>query len=216
MMEIGSSFYGGLGFFFFFANLLPKLQKLFGLISFVAMVSGGYPMADCGAGMGAAMTYGRGMDHGIEVYGGLAEGLTNTNTGCIHTMGSRASVNSVGRAGSVSYGMGHGSGVGSGGYSPTSGGYSSSVSSKHVVTSGGGRHSSGKSGDSSCGNVHHSAGGIHHAVAASGSTGKSGSGKHSSGGSGHGGMIGAVLSSRGEGNAGARSATSRSSTSRRY
>ncbi|XP_060109144.1 keratin, type II cytoskeletal cochleal-like [Heteronotia binoei] len=188
----------------------------------VAMVSGGYPVGECGPGMGAGMTYGaigRGVDHGIGVYGGMAEGFTNASAGCVHTMGSRASVNSVGRAASVGYGMGHGSGVASGGFSPTSGGYSSSVSNKHVVTSGGGRHSSGKSGDSSSGNAHHSVGGMHHAVAASGSTGKSGVGRHGSGGSGHGGMVGAVLSSRGEGSTGgfrSAHASSVSSTSRKY
>nr|XP_056723237.1 keratin, type II cytoskeletal cochleal-like [Euleptes europaea] len=174
----------------------------------VAMMSGGYPVGECGPGMGAGMTYGA-----VGGYGGVAEGFTNASTGCVHTMGSRASVNSVSRAASVGYGMGHGSGVGSGGFSHASGGYSSSVSTKHVVGSGGGRHSTGKSGDSSCGNVHHG-GGIHHA----GSTGRAGMGKYSSGGSGQGGMVGAVMSSRGESSAGARNVhvSSVSSTSRKY
>ncbi|XP_054859744.1 keratin, type II cytoskeletal cochleal-like [Eublepharis macularius] len=187
----------------------------------VAVMSGGYPVGECGPGIGAGMAYGavgRGADHGVGVYGGMAEGFTNASAGCVHTMGSRTAVNSVGRAASVGQGIGHGPGVGSGGgFSPTSGGYSSTVSTKHVVTSGGGRHSSGKSGDSSCANVHHGVGGIHHAVAGTSNMGKSGIGKHSPVGSGPAGMVGAVLSSRGEGNVGARSVhvTSVSST-RKY
>uniref|UniRef100_A0A8D0BVF8 IF rod domain-containing protein n=1 Tax=Salvator merianae TaxID=96440 RepID=A0A8D0BVF8_SALMN len=89
----------------------------------------------------------------------------------------------------VGYGIGHGSGVGTvGGFSSRSGGYSSSVTNKHVVTSGGYRHSSGVSTDGSCISGHH--GGLHHVVGGAGNgvystgasnMGSSGIGMHSSG-----------------------------------
>ncbi|XP_048343942.1 keratin, type II cytoskeletal cochleal-like isoform X1 [Sphaerodactylus townsendi] len=185
----------------------------------VAVVSGGYPVGECGAGIGSGMAYGAlggGIDHGVGGYGNVAGGFTSVSTGCVHTMGSRASVNPVGRAASVGYGIGHGSGASSGGFSPTSGGYSPTASTKHVVSSGGGRHSSGKSADSSCRNAHHNVGGIHHAGA--GSPGRAGVGQYSSGGSGQGGMGGGVLNSRGEGRAGARNmhVSSVRTSSRKY
>ncbi|XP_042303531.1 keratin, type II cytoskeletal 5-like [Sceloporus undulatus] len=143
----------------------------------VTMVSGGYPVGECAPGIGGGVAYGgavgRGIDHGVGTYGGVGEGFSSGSAGCIHTMGPRTSAGSVGMASGVSYGTGHGAGVGAGG----TGGYASSVTSKHVVGAGGGRHSSGISVDGSCASGHH--GGIHHAVGGAG-----GSGGHSIGGAG--------------------------------
>ncbi|KAH0629117.1 hypothetical protein JD844_010950 [Phrynosoma platyrhinos] len=140
-----------------------------------AMVSGGYPVGECAPGIGGGVAYGgaRSLEHGVSTYGGVGEGFTSGSAGCIHTMGPRTSAGSVGRASGVSYGIGHSSGVGAGG----TGGYASSVTSKHVVGAGGGRHHSGISVDGSCASGHH--GGIHHAVGGAG-----GSGSHSIGGTG--------------------------------
>ncbi|XP_061470890.1 keratin, type II cytoskeletal cochleal-like [Rhineura floridana] len=164
----------------------------------VAMVSGGYPVGECAPGMGSGMAYGaavgRGVEHGVGAYGGVGGGFSSGSAGCIHTMGARTAASSVGsssagRGAGVGYGIGHSSGVvgTGGGYSSKSGGYTSGVTTtKHVVTSGGGRHSSGISADGSCGNGHH--GGIHHAVGGAGSImSSSGSGGYSTGACGIGG-----------------------------
>nr|XP_060620180.1 keratin, type II cytoskeletal 7-like [Anolis sagrei ordinatus] len=143
----------------------------------VTMVSGGYPVGECAVGMGGAVAYsgamGRGLEHGVGTYSGVGEGFSSGSAGCIHTLGSRASAGSVGRASGVGYRIKHASGSGSGGV----GGFGSSVTTKHVVGAGGGRHSSGISVDGSCASGHH--GGIHHVVGGAG-----GSGGHSIGGSG--------------------------------
>ncbi|XP_032994321.1 keratin, type II cytoskeletal cochleal-like [Lacerta agilis] len=146
----------------------------------VAMVSGGFPVGECGPGVGAGMAYGaavgRGVEHGVGAYGGVGDGFSSGSAGCVHTMGSRTAAGSVGRAAGVGYGIGHGAGVGgAGGFSSRSGGYASSITTaKHEVTSGGGRHSSGISTEGSCGGGHH--GGIHHAVGGAGGISSSGSG----------------------------------------
>ncbi|XP_044299039.1 keratin, type II cytoskeletal cochleal-like [Varanus komodoensis] len=186
----------------------------------VALLSGGYPVGECAPGMGAGVSYGAaaglGVEHGVGTFGGMAEGFGPGN--CVHSMGSRSG--SAGRASGVVYGVGQGAGVGTtGGFSSKSGGYGSSITTaKHVVTSGGGGHSSGLSVDGSCVSGHHS--GIHHTTGGAGSImgasggysgmacgiGGSGIGVHSGGAGSGGGIHGAQYgSSHGECPTGVRS-----------
>lgn len=224
---------------------VPLMEPNLSFFVFLAaMVSGGYPVGECapgmGAGMGAGIPYSAavGREHGMGAFTGMGDGFSSESSGCIHTMGTRAAANTGVRAGGVGYGVGHGVGVANGaGFSSKSGGYSSTVTTKQVVTSGGGRHSSGISADGSCAGGH--LGGMHQAVGgAGGIVSTSGSGGYSSaacgiGGSGVGmhstsaggaypagtgaGILGAVYGSRGDCSTGVRSVhvTSVTSSSRK-
>ncbi|XP_032067305.1 keratin, type II cytoskeletal 4-like [Thamnophis elegans] len=185
----------------------------------VAMVSGGYPVGECAPGMGVGVAYGaaagRGMEHNHGNFNGAGEGFTPGNAPCVHTMGSRTTGGSAGMAAGVNHGMVHGAGLGTaGGVSASSGGYTGNVTTKHVMTSGGGRHNSGLSADGNCASSHH--GGIHHSVGATCSPGGSGMGMHSSG---AGGISGAMFgASRGESSSALRNVqvTSVSSSVRKF
>ncbi|KAG8129478.1 hypothetical protein E2320_016189 [Naja naja] len=184
----------------------------------VAMVSGGYPVGECPPGMGVGAAYGaaagRGMEHSHGNFNSMGEGFTAGSAPCVHTMGPRAPGGSGGMAAGVNHGMVHGAGLGTaGGVSASSGGYTANVT-KHVMTSGGGRHNSGLSADGNCGNSHH--GGIHHGVGATCVSGGPGMGVHSSG---AGGLSGTVFgASRGESSSGLRNVqvTSVSSSVRKF
>ncbi|XP_070592128.1 keratin, type II cytoskeletal 4-like [Erythrolamprus reginae] len=184
----------------------------------VAMVSGGYPVGECPPGMGVGVAYGgaaaaagRGVEHNHGNFGGMGEGFTTGSAPCVHTMGPRTTGSSGGMAAGVGHGMAHGAGLGTvGGVSASSGGYTS----KHVMTSGGARYTSGHSADGNCASGHH--GGIHHSVGAACVPGGSGMGVHSSG---AGGMAGAAFGApRGESSSGLRNVqvTSVSSSVRKF
>lgn len=176
-------------------------------------------MGECPPGMGVGVAYGaaagRGMEHNHGNFNGTGEGFTTGSAPCIHTMGPRNAGGSGGMAAGVNHGMVHGAGLGTaGGVSASSGGYTANVSTKHVMTSGGGRHNSGLSADGNCVNSHHS--GIHHSVGATYVSGGSGMGGHSSG---AGGISGAMFgASRGESSSGLRNVqvTSVSSSVRKF
>ncbi|XP_058027108.1 keratin, type II cytoskeletal 4-like [Ahaetulla prasina] len=185
----------------------------------VAMVSGGYPVGECSPGMGVGVAYGaaagRGMEHNHGNFNGMGEGFTNGSAPCVHTMGPRNTGGSGGMAAGVNHGMVHGAGLGAaGGVSASSGGYTGNVTTKHVMTSGGGRHNSGLSADGNCANSHH--GGIHYSVGATCVSGGSAMGMHSPG---AGGISGAVFGApRAESSSGLRNVqvTSVSSSVRKF